>query len=130
MEDTRKTEISFEEFSKIDIKVGTILTAEKVEGADRLLKLTIEFGRTGISGSLTSNVGSETSDEWHSEVRTIVSGIAQHYQPEELIGKQVPVVMNLAPRKIKGIESQGMVIFASTVMLNPQKEVPPGSSVQ
>lgn len=125
-----KPEISIDDFAKLEIKIGTITAAEKIEGADRLLKLTIEFGMDSGSGAGMT------------ETRTIVSGIAKHYQPEEIIGKQVPVVMNLAPRKLKGVESQGMVLFAidetlvdgisghKTVMLNPQKEVPPGSSVQ
>lgn len=118
---TQKQIISIDDFVKLEIKIGTIASAEKVEGADKLLKLKIDFGY---------------------EARTIISGIAKHYQPEEIIGKQVPVITNLAPRKMKGIESQGMVLFAidetlhdgvpshKIVMLNPQSEVPPGSFVQ
>jgi methionyl-tRNA synthetase len=87
----QKMEISFDDFTKIDIRLGTILSAEKVEKADKLLKLLVD---TGI------------------DQRTIVSGIAEHYQPEEVIGKTVQVLMNLAPRKIRGIESQGMILMA------------------
>jgi methionyl-tRNA synthetase len=87
----QKMEISFDDFTKIDIRLGTILGAEKVEKADKLLKLLVD---TGI------------------DQRTIVSGIAEHYQPEEVIGKTVQVLMNLAPRKIRGIESQGMILMA------------------
>ena len=86
-----KPEIVFDDFSKIDLKVGTILSAEKVEKADKLLKLEIDLGF---------------------EKRTIVSGIALHFKPEEIIGKQVVVVANLAPRKMRGIESNGMILMA------------------
>lgn len=86
-----KDEISFDDFSKMDIRLGTILTAEKVEKADKLLKLTVD---TGI------------------DIRTVVSGIAEHYSPEEVVGKTVQLLLNLAPRKIRGIESQGMVLMA------------------
>ena len=86
-----KTEIQFDDFAKIDLKVGTILSAEKVEKADKLLKLQIDLGF---------------------EKRTIVSGIAQHFKPEEIIGKQVVVVANLAARKMRGIESNGMILMA------------------
>jgi methionyl-tRNA synthetase len=82
---------SFEDFTKMDIRLGTIIAAEKVEKADKLLQLTVQ---TGI------------------DTRTIVSGIAEHYLPEEIIGKTVAVLMNLAPRKIRGIESQGMILMA------------------
>lgn len=86
-----KPEIQFDDFAKIDLKVGTILTAEKVEKADKLLKLSIDLGF---------------------ETRTIVSGIALHFKPEEIVGKQVVVVANLAPRKMRGIESNGMILMA------------------
>ncbi len=87
----QKMEISFDDFTKIDIRLGTILSAEKVEKADKLLKLLVD---TGV------------------DQRTIVSGIAEHYQPEEIVGKTVQVLLNLAPRKIRGIESQGMILMA------------------
>jgi methionyl-tRNA synthetase len=83
--------INFDDFSKMDLRMGKILEAEKVENADKLLKLKVH---TGI-------------DE-----RTIVSGIAAHYAPEDIIGKTVLVLLNLAPRKIRGIESQGMILMA------------------
>lgn len=86
-----KSEIIFEDFDKIDIRIATILEAEKVKNADKLLKLKID---TGI------------------DQRTIVSGIAKFYSPEEIIGKQILVLINLAPRKLKGIESQGMILMA------------------
>ncbi len=86
-----KTEVTFEDFSKMDIRIGTILEAEKVPKADKLLKLLID---TGI------------------DKRTVVSGIAGYYKPEDIIGQQVSILVNLAPRKIKGIESQGMILMA------------------
>ncbi len=86
-----KEAIQFDDFAKIDLKVGTIVSAEKVEKADKLLKLQIDLGF---------------------ETRTIVSGIALHFQPEEIVGKQVVVVANLAPRKMRGIESNGMILMA------------------
>lgn len=89
--DTEKGEISYDDFTKLDLRVGTIVNAEKVEKADKLLKLTVDLGF---------------------ETRTIVSGIAEHFKPEELTGLQVSVVANLAPRKIRGIESKGMILLA------------------
>lgn len=86
-----KPTVQFDDFAKIDLKTGTILSAEKVEKADKLLKLEIDLGF---------------------EKRTIVSGIALHFKPETIIGKQVVVVANLAPRKMRGIESTGMILMA------------------
>lgn len=86
-----KAEITYDDFSKLDLRVGTIKAAEKVEKADKLLKLTVDLGF---------------------EVRTVVSGIAEFFKPEEIIGQQVSLVANLAPRKIRGIESKGMILMA------------------
>jgi methionyl-tRNA synthetase len=86
-----KPEISFDDFSRLDIRLGTIIEAEKVPKADRLLKLKVD---TGV------------------DIRTIVSGIAEHYSPENIVGLTVQVLLNLAPRKIKGIESSGMILMA------------------
>jgi methionine--tRNA ligase/methionine--tRNA ligase beta chain len=87
----QKSQIEFDDFAKIDLKVGTIVSAEKVEKADKLLKLQVDLGF---------------------ETRTIVSGIALHFAPESIVGKQVTVVCNLAPRKMRGIESNGMILMA------------------
>ena len=89
--EAQKENVSFEDFNAMDIRVGTIVSAEKVKKTKKLLKLEID---TGL------------------DIRTVVSGIAAHYSPEELIGKQVSILVNLAPRTIKGIESQGMVLMA------------------
>jgi methionyl-tRNA synthetase len=108
-----KAEIQYDDFAKLDLRVGTILSAEKVEKADKLLKLQIDLG---------------------SEKRTIVSGIALHFKPEDLVNKQVVVVANLAPRKLKGIESNGMILSAEDpngklYLINPEEIIFPGSSV-
>jgi methionyl-tRNA synthetase len=108
-----KDQIQFEDFSKMDIRIATILAAEKVEKSKKLLKLQVD---TGL------------------DRRTVMSGIAEHFQPEELIGKQVTLLANLAPRKIMGVESQGMILMAEDNegklrLLQPSAAVNPGSSV-
>ena len=108
-----KSEIVFEDFAKIDLRIGTIVAAEKVEKADKLLKLSVDLGF---------------------ETRTIVSGIALHFKPEDIIGKQVTVVVNLAPRKMRGIESNGMILMAEDKsgklhFVNPDTKIDEGSSV-
>jgi methionyl-tRNA synthetase len=107
-----KPTIVYDDFAKLDLRVGTILHAEKVEKADKLLKLTVDLG---------------------SEQRTIVSGIAAHFQPGEIIGRQVVVVANLAPRKMRGIESNGMILMAEDggrlFFVNPEDKIAPGSGV-
>ena len=108
-----KEDITFEDFSKIDIRIGTILEAEKVAKTKKLLKLKVD---TGL------------------DQRTIVSGIAEHFNPEEIIGQQVSVLVNLAPREIKGILSQGMLLMAenadgSLAFMQPSKPVVNGGGV-
>ncbi len=110
-----KPQITIDDFAKIDLRVAKVLAAEKVEKADKLLKLTLEIGSTQ---------------------RTIVAGIAQHYAPEEMVGKTIVVVANLAPAKIRGIESNGMLLAASfddkssVVVLTPEKEIATGARVR
>jgi len=109
-----KGTITYEDFDKIDLRIGTILKAEKVKNADKLLKLEIN---TGL------------------DVRTVVSGIAKFYQPEEIVGRQVLILVNLAPRKLKGIESQGMIMMAEDptgklIFVQPESEFPNGSIVK
>jgi methionyl-tRNA synthetase len=105
--------ISFDDFSKMDIRIGTILTAERVEGTDKLMKLSVDLG---------------------SEVRTIVSGIAHVFNVEDVVNKRVQVLANLAPRKIKGIESKGMILFADNgeglAFVSPLGDVPNGAGVR
>ena len=109
----QKAEVSFDDFQKMDIRVSTILAAEKVAKTKKLLKLTID---TGI------------------DKRTIVSGIAEYYTPEQLVGRQVLVLANLAPREIKGIESRGMILMAEDalgrlVLLQPEDKTMSGAMV-
>jgi methionyl-tRNA synthetase len=108
-----KAEIVYDDFGKIDLKTGVILTAQKVPKADKLLQLEIDLGF---------------------EKRTILSGIAMHFQPEDIIGKQVVVVANLAPRKMRGIESNGMILMAEDSegklhFVQPENAIPAGSKV-
>jgi methionyl-tRNA synthetase len=108
-----KSEIVIDDFGKLDIRVGTVVHAEKMEKSDKLLKLSIDDGINK---------------------RTILSGIAKHYKPEDMIGKQVTFIANLAPRKMMGIESQGMILTAEDSdgalrLLQPNQNVKPGSTV-
>jgi methionyl-tRNA synthetase len=108
-----KATIEYDDFAKLDLKVGTITAAEKVAKADKLLKLQVDLGY---------------------ETRTIVSGIALHFKPEEIIGKQVVVVANLAPRKMRGIESNGMILMADDSngklhFVRPEDSINPGAGV-
>jgi methionyl-tRNA synthetase len=109
-----KDPVTFEDFSRIDIRTATILEAEKVPKTTKLLKLKID---TGI------------------DIRTIVSGIAEYYEPESIVGKQISIIANLEPRKIKGIESKGMILMAEDtdgklVMVIPSDKVSNGSTIK
>lgn len=105
--------IKFEDFQKVDLRIGKIIKAEKIEDSEKLLKLNVDFGE---------------------EKRQLVAGIAKFYSPESLIGKEIVVVFNLEPKKIRGIESQGMLLAADfggkPVLLIPEKEVPPGTKIK
>ena len=108
-----KDEIQFDDFTKIDLRTATILTAEKVEKADKLLKFSVD---TGV------------------DVRTVVSGVAESFTPEECVGKQVMILLNLAPRKIRGIESQGMLLLTNNaegklVFVTPTETVENGIEI-
>jgi methionyl-tRNA synthetase len=108
-----KAEIQYDDFAKLDLRVGTIVAAEKVEGADKLLKLTVDLGF---------------------EQRTVVSGIALHFAPEAVVGQQVTLLANLAPRKLRGIVSQGMILMAENaegklIFLSPADLTNPGASI-
>jgi methionyl-tRNA synthetase len=108
-----KPEIVFDDFSKLDIRVGNVVAAEKMPKSDKLLKLTVNSGL---------------------DTRTILSGIAKHYSPEEMLGKQVTFIANLAPRKMMGLESQGMILMAEDKdgklrLIQPNETVSPGSQV-
>lgn len=105
--------ISFDDFKKIDLRVGKIRNAERVEGSEKLLKLAVDIG---------------------SEVRQLIAGIGKAYEPESLAGRSIVIVANLEPRIMMGLESQGMLLAASCgqkpVLLAPDGDVPPGSEVR
>jgi methionyl-tRNA synthetase len=105
--------ITFEDFQKLEIRIGQVLTAEKIENTDRLLKLTVDFGE---------------------EKRQIISGIAVSFpEPEVLIGKKLPFLVNIEPRELKGFLSEGMILAIDNekpVMLIPQEDVPSGSLIK
>ena len=128
--------ITFDEFEKLDVRIGKIISAEKVEGSDKLLKLEVDFGLpakipTEISASEGVDIPPAEVKPIH---RQIIAGIAQFYTPEALIGKECPFAYNLAPRTLAGLESQGMILCpsdsSSPVLLHPDKEVPPGSMIK
>ena len=104
--------ISYEDFAKLDLRITTILSAERMEGSDKMLKLSIDLG---------------------SEQRTLMAGIGTRYAPEELVGVQIVIIANLEPRKLMGIESQGMLLAADgesgPVLLMPGNQVAPGSAI-
>ena len=105
--------ISFSDFQKLDIRIGTIIEATPVEGSEKLLRLMVDFG---------------------DESRQIVAGIAAWYAPEALAQKQIPVILNLEPRAIKGMESQGMILATDdnerAVLLHPERQVVDGAKVR
>lgn len=106
--------ITFEDFKKIEIRIGKIISAEKIENSSKLLKLKVDFGL---------------------EQRQILAGIAKFYEPESLVGKECPFAFNLESKMMGELESQGMILCPSNedgqpVLMHPEKEVPPGSVVQ
>ena len=109
----QKETIGFDDFTKLDIRIGTILEAEKVPKTKKLLKLKVDVGI---------------------DTRTIVSGIAESFKPEDIIGQRVSVLVNLAPRTLRGVESQGMILMTDTkdgklAFIEPEREVKNGESV-
>lgn len=105
--------VSFDEFKKLDIRIGRIMAAERIEGAKKLLKLVINIG---------------------DEERQVVAGIAETYQPEDLIDRKIPLIVNLDPATIRGVESRGMILAVDignkAILLNPDEDVPEGSRVR
>lgn len=106
--------ISYEEFAKVDLRTAKVLSVDKVEGADKLYKLVIDLG---------------------SERRQIVAGVAQQFPPADLLGKTIVVVANLEPRKVRGVESQGMLLAAVAEdtpvgIITSDRDVPPGAKVR
>jgi methionine--tRNA ligase beta chain len=105
-------EITIDEFNKVDLRIAEVLEAKPVAGADKLLELQIKIGET---------------------TRTLVAGIAQQYAPGTLVGRKIVVVANLKPRRVRGVESQGMLLAASDgdrpILLAPDRDVPSGARV-
>lgn len=115
--------INFQDFKNIDLRVAEILQAERVEGSDKLLKLQINLGPINLDA------------EAEKEERQIIAGIGKSYQPEDLIGKEIIVIVNLEPKIIFGLESQGMLLAAEDgntdepILLVPDKFTSPGSKI-
>jgi len=113
LESDIKPQIKYDDFAKLDLRVARVIAAKKVEKADKLLELRVDLGQ---------------------EQRTIVAGVAQHYQPEDLLGKKIVILANLEPTKIRGIVSEGMLLAASDdqalEVLVLDKEVSPGGKVK
>lgn len=135
--------ISFDDFIKVEIRIGKIISAERVEGSDKLLKLEVDFGTEKMMvktmpADKETLAGKENEEPKETEIpvkRQIIAGIGKVYEPEQLIGKQCPFAYNLAPRMLKGLESQGMIMCPSVedgkpVLLHPDKEVPNGSKIK
>ena len=105
--------ITFDDFKKLDLRIGKVLSASRVEGTDKLIKLELDIG---------------------SSKKQIVVGMAEFLGPQDLVGKQVPILVNLEPRRFRGIESHGMVLAADVdgrpVLLHPEYEVPAGSIIR
>lgn len=109
--------INIDDFKKVELKVGRVLSAEPVEGSEKLLKLQVDCGESDLPAG-----------------RQVLAGIAKHYQPGELVGRQVVIIANLEPRSMMGLESNGMVLAGGNgelvSLLTPDKVLPPGSGVQ
>lgn len=106
--------ITFDDFKKLEIRIGKIISVEKISGTDKLLKFRFDLG---------------------DEKRQIIAGMAEFFEdPSVLVGKEMPILMNIEPRKFQGYESQGMIIAADVsgcpILLHPEKEIPPGSKVK
>jgi len=112
--------ITYDDFAKLELRVATILAAERVEGSEKLLKLRVNLG--------------DLPEGEAREERQIIAGIGKSYEPEVLIGRQIVIIANLEPRSLMGLESQGMLLAADSpegpVVLAPSSEVAPGSKIK
>jgi methionyl-tRNA synthetase len=111
--DTPDTTITIDDFAKVQLKVAQVLSAERVPKADKLLHLKVSLG---------------------DEERTVLAGVAEYYEPETLVGRKVVMITNLAPRKMRGLESQGMLLAAEAdgkvSLLQPDQDLPPGAAIR
>ena len=112
--------ISFEEFKKVNLRVGKVLAAQRVEGSEKLLKLSVDIGEKDEAGV--------------SKTRQILAGVGKVYSPEDMMGRNIIIVANLAPRMMMGLESQGMLLAADSpegpILLRPDHEVIPGAEIR
>ena len=129
-------EVSYEDFAKLDIRIGTVVAAELVPNTDKLIKCTVDLGLKPSAQSADGLGRSPLTADGLGErdIRTIVSGIALWKRPEDLVGRQFPYVINLALRVFRGIESCGMLVAASdengVVLLEPERNVPSGTKLR
>jgi methionyl-tRNA synthetase len=137
--------ITIDDFAKVQLKVGTIISAEELEGSEKLLKLQVDFGAVIPAGETVPTVipaeagiqlsAEDSEDEKpENDIRQVLSGIKQWYKPEDLIGKQFVFVTNLAPRKMMGLESQAMIMAAEgtdkPIPLTVSETVPNGAGIR
>lgn len=131
--------ISYDDFAKLDIRIGTILSVEIVEGADKLLKLMVDVGESSADSTTQDVEGDDQSSETESDEaaapRQIISGIREYFEdPQSLVGRQCPFLINLEPRVIRGHESQGMILAASEegafALLHPHQVLTAGAKVK
>jgi tRNA-binding EMAP/Myf-like protein len=126
--------VDFSDWQKIDLRVGRIVNVEDIENADKLYKLTVDLGKEIGEGK--SKISPHSSSEKNPNERTVCAGIKQHYSKEDLAGKKIILFVNLAPRKLKGIESQGMVLAAvssdesQVILISPEEDIEVGSKVR
>jgi methionyl-tRNA synthetase len=129
-EERPQSVVTIDQFHNIEMKVGTILKAEFIEGADKLLRLEVDFGPKEVEAAVAEGEAAAAPRD----IRQILSGIREYYEPEQLIGKQCPFVTNLAPRTMRGLESHGMILAVGVengiALLSPDKAVAPGSSLR
>lgn len=128
-----KEKISIDDFSKIEVKIGTVRSAERVPETDKLLRLVVDFSPKPSQSEGSADQPLTADAEEERDVRQIVSGIAAYVsEPESLVGRQLAFVTNLAPRTLRGLESDGMLFAVgsgdSFAFLTPDREVPPGTS--
>lgn len=128
--------ITFDEFKKAELRVATIEAAERVEGSEKLIKLQLDLGVISSVPAVQTPAEDEEqipAPEPVREKRQIVAGIGKRYAPEELVGRQIVIVANLAPRALMGIESHGMLLAASDgeglALVAPDRDVLPGAQV-
>ncbi|MDO8562042.1 MAG: hypothetical protein Q7S05_04445 [bacterium] len=129
-----KEQIPYDDFARLEICIGTVVAAELVPDTDKLIKCTVNFGLKPSANADGSPDHPPTADGLGEyDIRTIVSGIAEWRSPADLIGKQFPYVVNLAPRVIRGVESQGMLLAVRVEngisLLQPDREVEPGAHI-